>query len=264
MILAENLEAPLQPRSLPLCSLRSFVRGACPACPEPLGDSVGVLNSFSPLPATPTRQTVSKLVTPGPPNVIFCPLCFQSLAHSFAGSLLATPLQSYRSALFAQNTGGWVYPSGFASCFQAFTHSSRPDLLGLPRSGRGPLGVHLASQKIQREAASVAVPSIRRWSLVVFPWEFRSISFPFLSLPDSFLSNDGGVHPPFFKETSMPLFSSLSALRKPQEPEIRPGQREFLPLHQSRITSHQPPITSHEPPVTKLGVYCLFSLRTKQ
>jgi len=41
MILAENLETPLKPRSLPLCSPCSFVRGARP-------DSVGVLNSFAP------------------------------------------------------------------------------------------------------------------------------------------------------------------------------------------------------------------------
>ena len=37
MILAGNVETPFQPRSLPLCSPCSFVRGACPACPEPVG-----------------------------------------------------------------------------------------------------------------------------------------------------------------------------------------------------------------------------------
>jgi catechol 2,3-dioxygenase-like lactoylglutathione lyase family enzyme len=56
--------------------------------------------------APSTRQTVCKLVTPTPENSIFCPLCFQSLTHSFAGVFSTTPLQSYSSALFAQNTGG--------------------------------------------------------------------------------------------------------------------------------------------------------------
>ena len=56
--------------------------------------------------APPTRQTVCIVVTPTPQNSIFCPLCFQSLAHSFAGVFSTTPLQSYSSALFAKNTGG--------------------------------------------------------------------------------------------------------------------------------------------------------------
>jgi hypothetical protein len=56
-----------------------------------------------------TRQTVS-IVTPSPEHSISCPLCFQSLAHSFASSFFATPLQSVRSALFAQNARGGYTP----------------------------------------------------------------------------------------------------------------------------------------------------------
>ena len=56
--------------------------------------------------ARPTRHAVCKLVTSNSQNGIFRPLCFQSLAHSFAASVLATPLQSAFSALFAENTGG--------------------------------------------------------------------------------------------------------------------------------------------------------------
>ena len=42
MILAENLEAPC-------CSwpFISHLSGVCPACSEPLGDPIGLLNSFS-------------------------------------------------------------------------------------------------------------------------------------------------------------------------------------------------------------------------
>ena len=154
MILAQNLKEPLQPRSLPPCSPCSFVRGARP-------DSPVVLTSFSPLPATPTHQTVSKLVTPNPENSIFCPLCFQSLAHSFlprakprgarsglfrtyilcshtltnsfARAHSTTPLQSVLSALFAQNTGGGYTPKIyllFSSVYALF--KVRP-----PRTSRG-------------------------------------------------------------------------------------------------------------------------------
>jgi hypothetical protein len=56
--------------------------------------------------ASRTSQTVCIVVTPSPENSIFWPLCFQSLAHSFAGVFSTTPLQSYSSALFAKNTGG--------------------------------------------------------------------------------------------------------------------------------------------------------------
>jgi hypothetical protein len=60
--------------------------------------------------APSTRQTVCIVVTPSPENGIFRSLCFQSLTHSFAGVFSTTPLQSYSSALFAQNTGGGYTP----------------------------------------------------------------------------------------------------------------------------------------------------------
>ena len=41
---------------------------------------------------------------------VFCSFSFQSLAHSFAGTHSTTPLHSYRSALFAENTGGGYIP----------------------------------------------------------------------------------------------------------------------------------------------------------
>jgi hypothetical protein len=56
--------------------------------------------------APQTRQTVCIVVTLSPENSFFCPLCFQSLTHSFASSFFATPLQSICSTLFAQNTRG--------------------------------------------------------------------------------------------------------------------------------------------------------------
>jgi hypothetical protein len=179
MILAENLETLFPPRPLPPCSPCSFVRAACPACPEPLGDSVAVLNSFSPLSAPPTRHSVYKIVTPNSQNVVFCPFCFQSLAHSFAASFSTTPLQSVRSALFAGNTGGGYTPQSSPHVFK---------------------GLRTLAPNGVREGFTLLAPS----------------------------------------------FSG----------RFDPAEGCF-PLHQSRITSHQPPIT-------RLGVYCLFSLRTEQ
>jgi hypothetical protein len=57
-----------------------------------------------------TRQTVCIVVTPTPEYIIFCPLCFQSLAHSFENGISAILLESCLSALFAQNTGGGYTP----------------------------------------------------------------------------------------------------------------------------------------------------------
>jgi hypothetical protein len=52
MILAENLEAPC-------CSwpFISHLSGVCPACSEPLGDPIGLLNSFSALAASALQGT---------------------------------------------------------------------------------------------------------------------------------------------------------------------------------------------------------------
>src|SRR5579864_2565568 len=68
--------------------------------------------------ASRTSQTVCIVVTPSPENSIFWPLCFQSLAHSFAGVFSTTPLQSYSSALFAQNTGGGYTPQNLPLVFK--------------------------------------------------------------------------------------------------------------------------------------------------
>jgi len=111
-------------------------------------------------------------------------------------------------------------------------------LLGLPRpapilsgTSRRPFGVPRDST----EAASVAVPSIRRWSLVVFPWEFRSISFPFLSLPDSFLSNDGGIHPPFSRKPPCPCFHHSAPCANLKSRRFDPAGRT---LPSSLVTDH--------------------------
>jgi hypothetical protein len=48
MILAQNLETPYRRWTFLISVLSaSFARGARPACPDPLGDAIGVLNSFS-------------------------------------------------------------------------------------------------------------------------------------------------------------------------------------------------------------------------
>jgi len=70
--------------------------------------------------APPTLQTVCKLVTPSSQNVVFCSFSFQSLAHSFAGAYSTTPLPSYSSALFAQNTGGGYIPPNLPFVFKSF------------------------------------------------------------------------------------------------------------------------------------------------
>src|SRR4029077_14898940 len=80
--------------------------------------------------APSTRQTVCIVVTPSPENGIFCSLCFQSLTHCFAGVFSTTPLQSYSSALFAQNTGGGYIPLYRSFVFKAlrtFTPSAFSD-----------------------------------------------------------------------------------------------------------------------------------------
>jgi hypothetical protein len=58
MILSQNLEAPYRcwPFLTSVLSV-SFVRGARPACPEPLGDPIGLLNSFSALAASALQGT---------------------------------------------------------------------------------------------------------------------------------------------------------------------------------------------------------------
>src|SRR5579863_8557235 len=97
MILAENLEAPLQPRSLTLCSPCSFVRGAYP---EPLGDPTAV-SSTQHLP-----RFVRVLVS-------FSPLVYPERSrgvtrHPFISSAVERPLSSYRimfpSKSFRSNT----------------------------------------------------------------------------------------------------------------------------------------------------------------
>src|SRR5579864_4846111 len=96
--------------------------------------------------APPTRQTVCKPVTPSPRKPVFCSFCFQSLAHSFVGAHSTTPLQSYSSALFAQNTGGRYIPHNLLRVFkhlqtlrlstEGYTHPPRfcppPNLLSVP------------------------------------------------------------------------------------------------------------------------------------
>jgi len=70
--------------------------------------------------APPTRQTVCKPVTSSPRKPVFCSLSFQSPAHSFARAFSTTPLPSYSSALFAQNTGGRYTPHNPLFVFKDF------------------------------------------------------------------------------------------------------------------------------------------------
>src|SRR5579863_4709225 len=93
--------------------------------------------------APPARQTICKLVTPNSQNVVFCSLSFQSLAHSFTGAYSTTPLQSYCSALFAENTGGRYHPHDLPLIFknlrtlQNSTRSGRFHPAGAPFSLHG-------------------------------------------------------------------------------------------------------------------------------
>jgi hypothetical protein len=84
--------------------------------------------------APSTRQTVCIVVTPSPENGGFCSLCFQSITHSFAGVFSTTPLQSYCSALFAQNTGGGYTPQNLPLVFKGLrTLAPNGEREGLPR-----------------------------------------------------------------------------------------------------------------------------------
>ena len=188
--------------------------------------------------APPTPQTVCIVVSPTPENSIFCPLCFQSLAHSFGNGISATLLFSQASALFTQNTGGRYHPHDLPLVFKDlrtltdFVHAGLLMEFGLHKLPSFSLppkeqeirawrGVSCFSRIMEHRSRNTTLirafqsplsalralcgkfvfsvafrcfllPSTRRWSPVVFPWEIRSIFFLFLSLPDSFFSNDGG------------------------------------------------------------------------
>src|SRR6266852_4633040 len=86
---------------------------------------------------SPTRQTVSKLVTSSSQNVHFYPFSFQSLAHSSVQSRSTTSLQSYSSALFGKNTGGGYTPQN-----QWFVFSGLPTLQGLEPWPERSLSLH--------------------------------------------------------------------------------------------------------------------------
>jgi hypothetical protein len=185
-----------------------------------------------------TGQIVYIVVTPSLGNSIFCSLCFQSLAHSFAASFFATPLQSAFSALFAKNTGGGYTPQNSphvfkdlrtladfvhaglliefrfhklpsfslfpkeqeirawrsVSCFsRIMEHRSRNTTL--IRAFQSPLSALRAFWG--KFVFSVAfrcflLPSMSRWSPVVFRRKTPSIPFPFISLPDFFPLNERG------------------------------------------------------------------------
>ena len=70
-----------------------------------------------------TCQTVCIVVTLNPEKCIFCPLCFQSLAHSFVKAAFDNffAINSFRT--LCEKHRGWVYPPNSALCFQALAHS---------------------------------------------------------------------------------------------------------------------------------------------
>jgi hypothetical protein len=134
-------------------------------------------------------------VTPSPENGISCSLCFQSLAHSFAGVFLTTPLQSCCSALFDKNTGGGYTPRNSYHVFKR--------LRTLPPNGECE-GVY--PERCTRGASGLFhcfVASLRPYlSFVVASLESRCIStenvlylFSVHVVTGLFPSQRGGVHP---------------------------------------------------------------------
>jgi len=152
--------------------------------------------------ARPTRQAVCKLVTPNSQNSIFCSLCFQSLARSFASSFFTTPLQSVRSALFHKNTGGGYTSQNSLHVFNGLQTLQDSARRGSPRVYLPSMGRRPARPADSFLRCVRAIPPLScRWSPVVFQWETPFISFPFTPLPDYHPLNEGGyTHPPRSKE----------------------------------------------------------------
>jgi hypothetical protein len=152
--------------------------------------------------APPTRQTVYIVVTPSPENGTFCSLCFQSLTHSFAGVFSTTPLQSYSSALFAQNTGGGYTLQDLLFIFK--------DLRTLPDLAF----VHPTSSKWAFPGRSSLCASVSLWlslSAVGVPLEPRCTTTenaPYLHsvhiVTGLFLSPRGGYTPPPLSRAGLP------------------------------------------------------------
>ena|SRR5579863_8805730 len=195
MILAENLQAPLQPRSLPLCSPCPFVRGAHPACPDPTAVSfpqhlprfLRVLVSFSPL---VTRHPFIPSALEGPLISRGVMLPYKSFRSNTSTTVCKCSFQKTysRTKLFRINT---YEKQGGGVPFVAISVFLSPLATRLPRaySARGHSPV---PSGVEGPLSFVVVLSSVRWSPVVFPWEIRPISFPFTPLPDSHPLNEGG------------------------------------------------------------------------
>ena len=144
--------------------------------------------------APQTRQPVCKLVTPSPRKPVFCPFCFQSLTHSFVLCKITSPFFSCDSALFAKNMGGGYTPQNLRRVFKhlqtlrfsngGYIHPlpfcPPPDLRSVPLCLCGYPYPPLASRRSP-------VAQRRKTPL---------ISILFISLPDFFSYNEGGIRIP--------------------------------------------------------------------
>jgi hypothetical protein len=122
-----------------------------------------------------------------------------------------TPLFCYSSTLFCATV---FYNCFRFNCFR--TLSQKPPEVGTPTLPlcalcsacsvisvvkSSPTPLHLSGRSFTLSAfrkgpmSRVVVPSPRRWSSVVFQWKTLSISFPFMSLLDFLLHNEGGYTP---------------------------------------------------------------------
>jgi hypothetical protein len=149
--------------------------------------------------ASTTHQTVYKLVTSSLQNVAFCPFYFQSLAHSLAEAFSTTPLRSYCSALFAQNTGGGYIPHNLPLVFNALRTLARATS-GLPTvTAARAEACCPGAAPLQPVVVRLELPSSPRWSPVVFQRKMPSIPFLFILLLDSSRPNEGGTPPPLVR-----------------------------------------------------------------
>jgi hypothetical protein len=138
--------------------------------------------------ARPTRQAVYIVVTPSPENSIFCPLCFQSLAHSFGASFFTTPLQSVRSALFTENTGGGYTPQESPHVFKLLRTLQDSDCPKLARRSS-------LARSCTRQAAEAGRPVDVPLDLRCFPTENAVYLFSLHTVVRVFRTQRGGVHP---------------------------------------------------------------------
>jgi hypothetical protein len=79
-----------------------------------------------------------------------------------------------------------------------------------------------------RQVVPLVRPLASRWSPVVFQREILSIPFLFISLPDFFSHNEGGVHPP------PPIKGRLGPTRSGRFDSTR----AFFSVHGSPVTEH--------------------------